>query len=99
MTIQQGPAPLHWNYFLTLDVDTANLSRYVEFTEDNFEAHSVEMARILLAAASEVDVVAKLLCRNIDPNSKAGNINDYRTEIIGAVPRICEGGDVRSERA
>ena len=86
MTITQGPTPIHWNYFLTLDSDTANLSRYIDFVEDNFEAYSTEMARILLTAASEVDVVAKLLCQRINQNSNASNINDYRNEITTAIP-------------
>jgi hypothetical protein len=88
MTIRQGPSPIHWNYFLTLDADTARLSRYIEFAEDNFKAYSVEMARILLAAASEVDVVAKLLCKSVNPKSKADNINEYRVEIAPAFPRL-----------
>lgn len=86
MVIRQGLSLIHWNYFLTLDADAANLSRYVEFKEDNFNSYSVEMARILLAAASEVDVVAKLLCKNVDPTSKAGNINQYRTKLTRAFP-------------
>jgi len=89
MTIKQGRAPIHWNYFLTLDADTANLSRYIDFVDDNFDAYSVEMARILLSASSEVDVVAKLLCKKINSKSEAGNIDDYRTEITGAIPRFC----------
>ena len=86
MTITQGPTPIHWNYFLTLDADTTNLSRYIDFVKDNFEAYSTEMARILLTAASEVDVVAKLLCQKINKNSNANNINDYRNEITNAIP-------------
>ena len=88
MTITQGPTPIHWNYFLTLDADTANLSRYIDFVGDNFEAYSTEMARILLTAASEVDVVAKLLCQQINQNSNASNINDYRNEITNAIPNF-----------
>jgi hypothetical protein len=84
----KGSSLIHWNYFLTLDADTATLSRYVEFREDNFNSYSVEMARILLAAASEVDVVAKMLCKNIDPTSKSCKINHYRNEITHAFPAV-----------
>ena len=44
---------LHWNRLLALDEDAATLARYVEFTPDNFNAYSIEMARLLMAAASE----------------------------------------------
>lgn len=36
MTIAVGPSKVHWNYFLALERDTEQLSRYVEFCEANF---------------------------------------------------------------
>ena len=71
----------HWNYFLSLEKDLESLSRYVEFCKSNFNCYSLEMARILLASASEVDVIAKQLCKMLDPNSSANNIHHYRNEI------------------
>ncbi|MBI1210460.1 MAG: hypothetical protein GC190_03280 [Alphaproteobacteria bacterium] len=44
--------------FLVLEADLERLSRFVEFTPDNYDSYSVETARILMAAAAEVDVVA-----------------------------------------
>ena len=79
---------VHWNYFLAFDVDAEKLSRYIEFTADNFEAYSIEMARLLLSAASEVDVVAKLLCSKIDSSSRAENIRDYREILNTILPKI-----------
>lgn len=78
MGIKEGKKLIHWNYFLALDSDAEKLSRYVEFTQDNFDAYSIEMARLLLSAASEVDVVAKLLCNQVDSSAKAKTIEDYR---------------------
>lgn len=79
---------LHWNYFLSLDDDASSLSRYVEFSKANFDTYSVEMARLLMTASSEVDVVAKMLCRAIDPKCNADNIHDYRIIIHAAFPAI-----------
>jgi len=73
----------HWHYFLTLDADLDVTSRYVEICKDNFKTYSIEYVRILLAAGSEIDVVAKLVCEKIDSSKKAENINHYR-EIITA---------------
>ncbi len=58
MVISQTEEPkIHWNYFLALESDCQNLSRYIEFTEDNFKTYSIELAHLLFAAASEVDVL------------------------------------------
>ncbi len=55
----------HWQYFLTLDSDLQRLSRYIEIDAANYGVYSVELVRILLAASSEIDVVAKLLCSKL----------------------------------
>jgi hypothetical protein len=88
MAIVQGQVNQHWNYFLAFDADLSRLSRYIEFHTDNYNCFSLEIARVLLAAASEVDVVAKLLCRKVKPDSKAENINDYQQEILNAFPKF-----------
>jgi hypothetical protein len=47
----------HWNYFLAIERDLETLARYVEFDPKNFTSFSIEIARLLLAAAAEVDIV------------------------------------------
>jgi len=49
----------------------------------NNTAFSNEFAKLLLLIGSEVDVVAKMLCNQIDPNKSVKNIKDYRTVICG----------------
>src|SRR5438132_12157267 len=78
VTIAATPAKLHWNYFLALERDMESASRYIEFCEANFSIFSIELAHLLFAAASEVDVVAKLLCKQIAPGASPKNINDYK---------------------
>lgn len=72
---------LHWNYFLAIERDLENLSRYIEFDEFNLETYSIELTHILFSASSEVDVVMKQLCNLIDPDKKVKNIEDYRNLI------------------
>ena len=88
MTIQYQKIEPHWNYLLAIERDLDALSRYVEFDPRNFNCFSIEIARILLASAAEVDVVCKLICKKINPKSKADNINKYRDEIKPAYPVI-----------
>ena len=88
MTIMTSGIEPHWNYLLALDSDMALLSRYVEFNTANFNCYSIELARVLLAAASEVDVVCKQLCKKVNSTSSAVNINQYRDELRVAFPEL-----------
>jgi hypothetical protein len=72
---------LHWNYFLALEKDLEAVSRYIEFCPDNLKTYSIELAHLLLSAASEVDTLAKCICGILDPNAKPENINQYRSII------------------
>lgn len=90
MAIHQAESLLHYNYFIALDADVENLSRFIEFNPDNFPAYSIEMAHLMLAAASEVDVVAKLICKKVNPESKAENIAQYKGVIKKEFPQLCE---------
>lgn len=78
----------HWNYFLSLEDDIFGLSRFIELHSDNYCTYSLELAKVLFAAASEIDVVAKQLCNKQDSQSNAGNIVEYRRRILSAYPEI-----------
>ena len=80
--------PPHWSYYYSLEDDLVELSRYVSICEDNFLTYSTQLTRLLLAAASEADVVAKTLCTQLDPQAKRKNIEDYRQVIAEKRPAI-----------
>jgi len=88
MGIHESTSLLHWNYFLALESDVERLSRFVEFTSNNFGTYSIEMAHLFLAAASEVDVVAKQLCSRLDGTANAANINQYRDVLRRCLPEM-----------
>lgn len=88
MSIQAEPIDPHWNYFLALEEDLAELARYVEPSQANFKTYSIEMVRLLLAASSEVDVVMKLRCRQL--GSRARSIDGYRKALANQQPRMPE---------
>ena len=77
---------LHWNYLLALERDLEAISRYVEFAPANYEVYSIELAHLLFAAASEVDVVTKLLCAVLDPSARNGNMDHYRAVVMSNLP-------------
>jgi len=84
MAIQATAGKLHWNYFLALDRDLEVVSRYVEFNKPNYNVYSIELAHLLFAAASEVDVIAKLLCKRFAPQKKCKNIDHYKGILTSA---------------
>jgi hypothetical protein len=77
---------IHWSYFLALEEDVQRLSRFVEFNPNNFAAFSLEMAHLLLASCSEVDVVLKMLCKPFAPDAQ--NEADYRSSIPKQLPNF-----------
>jgi hypothetical protein len=85
MTITATAGKLHWNYFLALEHDMEVVSRFIEFSTPNFGVFSIELAHLLFAAASEVDVVAKLLCERISPAAPRSNINEYKAILLPAL--------------
>lgn len=86
--IQATTSKLHWNYFIALERDLEVVSRYVEFNQQNFGVYSIEFAHLLFAAASEVDVIAKLICHRLQPAAAHGNISHYRTVLLAEFPDL-----------
>lgn len=80
--IKTTKSKIHWNYFIALEHDLEIISRYIEFNKHNFNVYSTELAHLLFAAASEVDVVAKLLCKRLKPEEKARNMDQYRPILL-----------------
>lgn len=88
MAITTTGGKLHWNYLLALDRDMEAVSRYIEFATPNLGVYSIELAHLLFAAASEVDVLAKLVCKQNAPSERPRNIDDYKPIILRAFPDL-----------
>jgi hypothetical protein len=78
----------HWRYFIALEHDLEATTRFVEPAGDNFKTYSVEFARLFLATCSEIDVVCKVLCTQINPPSKPAKIDQYRPIILAKYPKF-----------
>lgn len=77
-----------WLYFISLERDFVQTLNYVQLDRANFATYSNEYAKLLLLIGSEVDVVAKMVCRDVDPSSNAKNIVDYQFELCRIFPGI-----------
>lgn len=88
MTISDSQVEPHLNYFLCLETDIQALSRWIEFSTFNEMVYSIELARLLMTAAAEADVIAKRLCATIEPQTRASSINSYQAILCKALPAL-----------
>ncbi len=78
----------YWEYYCALESDFKQISRFIDFSDENLKTYSIELTRILLSACSELDVILKDICYLIDPSLKPQKINDYRVIIRENLPEI-----------
>ena len=79
-----------WYYFLSIEKDFVRTIDFVFLSAANGKAYSHEYAKLLLLIGSEVDVIAKRLCKKVSPSDRAENIDDYRKVITNAFPGMHE---------
>lgn len=77
-----------WQYYLVLDQDISNTTRFVEPTQKN--VYSFEFQKIIILACCEIENAFKSLC-NSNNNAYAGsNIGDYKKTILSCFPKITQ---------
>lgn len=89
MGIHYEKTKLHWNYYLAIERDFEHISRYIEFSEENNSTFSIELARIIMSASQEVDVIMKGICKLLG-HKKADNINEYGAIIREKLKELIE---------
>lgn len=77
-----------WNYYLILEQDLSDTSRYIE-PQNQDDVYSYEFAKIIVLANTEVESVFKTLCKKID-GKEAGTISDYKSIILSKFPKIID---------
>ena len=75
-----------WNYFLSIESDLENTSRYIEPSGQE-NVHSFEFAKIIILASTEVESVMKAICFELT-NEEKGNIGEYKQVILARFPKI-----------
>lgn len=79
---------LYWNQYIMIEKEFKATTRYLTIDPLNFKGYSTAYAKLLLQIGSEVDVIAKELCTEINSTSEARKINQYAPEIIGKFPEF-----------
>lgn len=59
----------YWNYAELLNEQLGKTANYVEPDKHNYGTYSTTYTNILLSACSEIEVVAKMICQIIDPDT------------------------------
>lgn len=66
----------YWSYYLELEEQLIQTKRFVDFDISNYKTFSIEYLKLLQAACSEIDVVAKIIAEKYDSNfTKLDNKN------------------------
>ncbi len=79
---------LYWKQFLMIEKEFRKAIQYVSLSDDNAKTYSDFFVKIILQIGSEIDVVAKALCKELNPGSTADAINKYGTELLQTYPEI-----------
>lgn len=79
-------------YFRALEEDFIDTISYVELHKENYGTFSQKFVKIILSACSEVDVVCKLICKELDKEFKKEKptMGDYQKIIPKGVPDIVD---------
>lgn len=81
----------HWNYFKSIEREIENLSLYIEFTEDNFDTYSIELAKLIVSICIEIDALSKLLIAKKSSSSiQISSIIQYKDYFVNEYPDICK---------
>ena len=71
----------YWKQYIMIEKEFKASFKYVALDIDNYSAYSDVYAKVLLQVGSEVDVIAKVICRKINTSSCADSISRYQIEI------------------
>lgn len=76
----------YWRYYLVLEKQFSDLTRYVELSLDNFSTYSIEFVHQIQSICSEIDVMMKVMSGYNSTERKC--IADYAAQILPNYPDI-----------
>ena len=68
----------YWNYYLELEEQLIQTKRFVDFDISNYKTFSIEYLKLLQATCSEIDVVAKIIAKNLILHFQNSIIRTYK---------------------
>lgn len=77
---------LYWKQYIMLEKEFTKTVKYVALDTINFETYSDAYMKLIIQIGSEVDIVSKALCKEINNASKARSIEQYQNDIVSCFP-------------
>lgn len=77
---------LHWQQYIALEEDLVRIARFIEVHDDNMFTYSIELARLLLASCSQVEIVGKSIASLV--GKKAKNIRSIMEVLTESDPSL-----------
>lgn len=81
----------YWRYFLDIENDFYKIRQFVEIDRVNHDSFSNEYLKLYEVICSEIDVVMKQYCKDIDNKFNKNNINQYCKFLVDAQSPILIG--------
>jgi len=81
--------PPHLSYYKLLEEDLNSCFRFVEPIEAHHDVYSMEFARIILMAASEIENALKSFDVAVNGAAKGKKICEYSILVVGRFPAFC----------
>ena len=85
---------LYWKNYIAIDKEFTKTLEYITLDSDNFRAYSGAYIKLLLQIGNEIDITAKLLCRQYNNHANYSKLtyaplNWQRVVIVGIseIPR------------
>lgn len=73
---------------MCIEDDLLHLSRWIEFSQANASVYSIELARLLMTASAEVEIIAKAICKATSKDLVPKNIFGYQKVLMNAAPQL-----------
>ncbi len=77
-----------WRQYLLLEKEFNSTTTYVAIDDINRLTYSNAYLKLMLQIGSEIDVVAKEVCFEIDSSKKTCKINQYKQIILNKYPEF-----------
>lgn len=80
---------LYWKNYILLEKEFTETLEYITLDADNYSVYSSRYIKLLLQIGSEIDINARLFCKQYNSQSQAKNIDHYRNEITSNDVDFC----------
>ncbi len=78
----------HWRYFLLLEGEFETTMAFIEPVPQNDAVFSLQLAKQLLTICAQFETICRLRVAEVNPESKARNINGFYPELLNAKPHF-----------